>query len=211
MIVRVASSTGPPKPMPTPWSWERSKPARASNSGTAVVICRRMPSGPAATSTGPRHSAAKTPSPAPTPNWSFVPPISMPRNMGRPHTFSSEPRPLGSESRSLTVAARKTRLQRNPPIQFVHHPMKRRQMNGLHNSHIVQRHMQSLLSQRQEFAAAEAGAAECFQAVTVGPLDGAQNIGTVTRTTDGNQHVARTGKVFQLFHEDALETFVVAP
>src|SRR5207237_868690 len=35
MMVRVASSTGPPKPMPTPLSAERSTPARASNSGTA--------------------------------------------------------------------------------------------------------------------------------------------------------------------------------
>ena len=53
--------------------------AFASSSGTACVICRRMPSGPAAASTAPRHSPASTPSSAPTPICSFVPPISMPR------------------------------------------------------------------------------------------------------------------------------------
>src|SRR5262245_11619901 len=69
--------------MPTPLSAPAGRFAFASSSGTAATICLRIPSPPSAGFTVPRHSAVMTPSPAPSPSCSFVPPISIPRNMAR--------------------------------------------------------------------------------------------------------------------------------
>ena len=67
------------------------------------------------------------------------------------------------------------------------------------------------LRQRPQLAAAEAGAAEGRQAVAVGPLHRAQDVGTVARAADGDEQVAGAGQVLQLLHEDAVEALVVAP
>src|SRR2546423_179931 len=42
MTLRVASSTGPPKPMPTPRRASRSKPARVCSSVTAAVVAEAL-------------------------------------------------------------------------------------------------------------------------------------------------------------------------
>ena len=51
--------------------------------------------------------------------------------------------------------------------------------------------MQPLMRQPFELAAVEAGAAECFQAVAVGPFDGPKNIRAVPRAADRDEQVAR--------------------
>jgi len=52
--------------------------------------------------------------------------------------------------------------QRNPPVQIVHDPVERRQVDGLDDAHVIEGDVEIVLSQRAQFAAAEAGAAECF-------------------------------------------------
>src|SRR5437588_11968379 len=71
--------------------------------------------------------------------------------------------------------------------------------------------MQVLVRHRPQLAAGKAGAAERRQAVTIGPIDGAQHIGTVARAADGNEQVARTSQVLELFDKDTIEALVVAP
>src|SRR5262249_61888013 len=79
--VWAAAPPPPPRPTPTPPPRPGALPgpAPARSAGPAAVICRRIPSAPADTSTVPRQSPLSTPSPAPRPSCSFVPPISMPR------------------------------------------------------------------------------------------------------------------------------------
>ena len=68
-----------------------------------------------------------------------------------------------------------------------------------------------MLGERAELAAGEAGAAEGVEAAAVGPFDGAEDVGAVAGTADGDQEVAGVGEVFELFDENAVEAFVVAP
>ena len=80
--------------------------------------------------------------------------------------------------------------QRNRRVQVVHHPVKRRQVDRLDDAHVVERHVQPVLRQRPQLAAAEAGAAERRQAVAVGPLDRPQDVRAVARAADGDEQVA---------------------
>src|SRR5262245_34777308 len=103
MTMRVLSSTGPPKPMPTPRTCERSSLAWDNSSGTAAMICLRIPSAPAAASTDPRQSATIFPSPSPSPICSFVPPISMPRNISGQNFFNHMPMHIRQSSINAIV------------------------------------------------------------------------------------------------------------
>ena len=76
-------------------------------------------------------------------------------------------------------------------MQVVHDPVERRQVDRLDDAHVVERHVQALLGQAAQLAAAEAGAAERLQAVAVGPLDGPQDVRAVARAADGDEQVAR--------------------
>src|SRR5207253_3531409 len=102
-------------------------------------------------------------------------------------------------------------LQRNSPMQIVHHPVKRGQMNRLDDAHVIQRYVQPALRQRSQLAAIKAGAAESLQAVAVGPFDCSQHVGTVARATDADEQVPGAGQVLELLDEDALKAFVIAP
>jgi hypothetical protein len=99
----------------------------------------------------------------------------------------------------------------NPPVQIVHHPVKRRQVNRLDYAHIVERHVKILLRERPQLASGKACAAEGAQIVAIGPVDGAQHVGAVAGAADGNEQVAGLRKVFQLLDENAVKPFVISP
>src|SRR5690242_21536311 len=74
-------------------------------------------------------------------------------------------------------------MLRPPPSStlFPYTMLFRSQVNRLHNPHVIKRHMQALLGQCAQLAAAEAGAAEGLQTISVGPFNRAEHIGTVPR------------------------------
>ena len=71
--------------------------------------------------------------------------------------------------------------------------------------------MQSLLGQVPELAAAKASAAERFETAAVGPLDRAEHVGAIPRSTNRDQKVAGLGKVLELLDENAVKPFVISP
>src|SRR6516162_5938936 len=71
--------------------------------------------------------------------------------------------------------------------------------------------MQALLCESAQFAATEAGAAECAQVVAIRPLHGLKYVGTIAGAADGNEQIAGLCQVFELLDENAVKTFVVAP
>src|SRR5262249_9002953 len=103
--------------------------------------------------------------------------------------------PLRSTVRLGTPADRSSDLGARPLTQDhapgppIAPPVERGQVDGLDDAQVTQGAVQPLRGQGAQLAAGEAGAAERLQAVAVGPIDGAENVGAVARAADGNQHV----------------------
>src|SRR6516162_11808081 len=96
-------------------------------------------------------------------------------------------------------------------MQIVHYPVEGRQMDRFDNPHVIQRDVQTLLGERPQLAATEAGAAECAQIVAIRPLDGLQNVGTVSGAADCDEQVARLSEILELLHKNAVEALIVSP
>jgi len=84
-------------------------------------------------------------------------------------------------------------------------------MNRLDDAHVIERDMEVFVRQISELAATEASAAECLDAVAVGPFHGAKDVRTIAGAADGDQKVAGARQVLQLLDENAIEAFIVAP
>src|SRR5262249_56737667 len=59
----------------------------------------------------------------------------------------------------------------HPVVQVVHDPVEGRQVNGFHDAHVVNWHVQILLSKGLQLATDKAGTAKREQAAPVGPVD----------------------------------------
>ncbi len=84
-------------------------------------------------------------------------------------------------------------------------------MDRFDDAHVVEGDVEIFVREAHEFSPGEAGAAERCHAVTVGPIDGAEDVRAIAGAADRNQEIAGVGQVFELFDEDAVEAFVVAP
>ena len=74
-------------------------------------------------------------------------------------------------------------------VQFIDHPVEAGQVYGFDNSHVIQRNMQVVMSQRFEFAATKASTADGGDAMLIRPFDGTEDVWTVTRSTDGDEQI----------------------
>src|SRR5688500_7634926 len=89
--------------------------------------------------------------------------------------------------------------------------MEREQVQRLDHAHVVERDMEILLGQGLELTAAVAGDAKSLDLVSVGPFDGAKNVGAVARAADGDEQIARLAEILELLDEDAFEIRIVGP
>ncbi len=96
-------------------------------------------------------------------------------------------------------------------MQVVDDPVKNNLVNRLDDSHIVDSHMQVVMGHGLELSAREAREANCCEPMTIGPIDGFQDIRAVSRSGDGEQEIARGSKVFQLLDEHPVVSFIIGP
>lgn len=93
--------------------------------------------------------------------------------------------------------------------QVIQYPVVESEMDAFDHSHVVQRDMNTILLHFEKFPTGVASQAERFDLVPIGPVDGIQDVGTVSGTADGHQQVTGLRQIHELLDKDLVVINIV--
>ena len=96
-----------------------------------------------------------------------------------------------------------------PFVQRIEEIVENHRVDGFHRAHVERGHVEALVAHPLELSAVVTRDAHGRKAVCIGPLDRLEDVWTVSRAADREQHCTRPCKVLELLDEDAVVAQIV--